>query len=45
MFQGLSHFFSMESQADKFMFPLKSTKTAGLNFLKHTHTQETNQQQ
>lgn len=34
MLQELSHFLSVESQAGKFMFPLKSTKTAGLNFFK-----------
>ena len=43
MSPGLSPSFNMKSQADKFMFPLKTTKTTGLIFLNHKHTQENNQ--
>ena len=38
MSEGLNHFCNMNSQADKFMFPLKTTKTARLKFFKAQET-------
>lgn len=36
MSRGLSHFCTRKSQADKFKFPLKRSKTAGLKFSKNS---------
>lgn len=41
---GLSQSFNMKSQAGKCVFPLETTKTTGLIFVKPKHTQETNRQ-